>query len=448
MSRLNTHNSITTQRTHEGAPAKYLTPFQQLRRSVLSSLLWEDQFYEDGKSIAERVTELAKQVTPKDLSSLAIEAKEQFKLRHMPLLLAAVLCRTGSGRMDSLVSNTIERVICRADELSEFLAVYANINGVQPNALKKTISAQAKKGLARAFRKFDAYSLAKYDRDGPIKLRDVLFLCHARPKDKEQEETWKQLIAGTLPIPDTWEVALSAGVDKKETFERLLRENKLGYMALLRNLRNMVSANVDRQLIETSIRELNSQKILPFRFVAAAKAVPSLEPALDEAMIKSISELPKFSGKTMVLVDVSDSMNSPLSAKSDMTRMHAASALASIINSDQLQVFSFSTNVVEVPPRRGLAGVDAVINSQRHSSTRMAAAIKHVNQFGYDRLIVVSDEQSEDGIAGPLPGSKAYMINVASYQNGVGYGHEWINISGFSENVIKYIAEMEKANDI
>ena len=72
-----------------------------------------------------------------------------------------------------------------------------------------------------------------------MKLRDVLFLCHAKPKDEAQDATWKQLIGGTLPTPDTWEVALSSGADKKATWERLIAEKKLGALALLRNLRKI-----------------------------------------------------------------------------------------------------------------------------------------------------------------------------------------------------------------
>ena len=101
------------------------------------------------------------------------------------------------------------------------------------------LSGQVKKGLAAAFPKFDEYQLAKYDRGGPIKLRDVLFLCHAKPRDAAQAGVWKKLIWGRLTTPDTWEVALSSGADKREAWERLLRENKLGALALLRNLRNM-----------------------------------------------------------------------------------------------------------------------------------------------------------------------------------------------------------------
>jgi 60 kDa SS-A/Ro ribonucleoprotein len=70
-----------------------------------------------------------------------------------------------------------------------------------------------------------------------VKLRPVLFLFHAKPKDAEQAAVWKKLVENTLEPHDTWEVALSAGKDKRENFERLLREGKLGGPAVLRNLR-------------------------------------------------------------------------------------------------------------------------------------------------------------------------------------------------------------------
>jgi hypothetical protein len=120
------------------------------------------------------------------------------------LLLVREMARHASHR--ALVAETLARVIQRADELAEFVVIYWK-DGRQP------LSAQVKKGLAAAFVKFDAYQLAKYDRRAPVRLRDVLFLCHARPVDVTQEVLWKQLAEGTLPSPDTWEVGLSASTE-------------------------------------------------------------------------------------------------------------------------------------------------------------------------------------------------------------------------------------------
>ena len=271
-------------------------------------------------------------------------------------------------------------------------------------------------------------------------------MVRVKPTDKAQADLWQRLIDGNLEIPDTWEVNLSGGADKKETFERMLSEGKLGYMAVLRNLRNMIQSDVDKSLVRRAIIEGNKKRILPFRFVAAARYAPMFEPELDIAMQESIKELPKLDGKTIVLVDVSGSMDyGTLSRNSDMKPIDAAASLASIVNADDLRVFSFSEKIKEVPPRRGMSGVDAVIKSQTHSGTYLAEAIKQMNKIGYDRLIVITDEQSHDGVRPPLQGSKAYMINVSTNKNGVGY-REWVHIDGFSENVIRFISEYENFN--
>lgn len=438
MARLNVATR-NTKVTHEGAPAvPALSPINQLRRSVLSCLLWEDEFYEDGASIAKRIEESAAKVSPAALASLAVEARGTFNLRHAPLLLLDTLARTGSG--DKLVADTICRVIQRADELAELLAIHWR-NGKQP------IPAQMRKGLARAFGKFSEYQLAKYDRDGQVKLRDVLRLVRPKPGDDAQSALYKAVKERALKTPDTWEVALSGGADKKETFERLIREGKLGYFALLRNLRNMAQAGVDEDLINEAIvaRKGGAERILPFRYIAAARAAPQFEPALDIALQAAIKALPQLSGKTVVLVDVSGSMDERLSGKSDLTRMDAAAALAAILPCESLRVLTFSHHTVEVAPRRGMAGVEAVINSQDHGGTLLGQALETVSKIKHDRLVVITDEQSHDRVPDPSV-RNAYMINVGSYQNGVAYGKHWVHIDGFSEGVIRYIQELESAS--
>src|SRR5215472_12381552 len=185
MARLNLLNLNFGVRTHEWAPARLISYVMQLRRSALACLLWENQFYEDGVEIASRIAELVPKVEAEKVAALAIEAREQMKLRHAPLLLIREMARHKTHR--GLVAETLERVIQRADELSEFVAIYWK-DGRVP------LSGQVKKGLAAAFPKFDEYQLAKYDRGGPIKLRDVLFLCHAKPRDDKQAMMWKKLI--------------------------------------------------------------------------------------------------------------------------------------------------------------------------------------------------------------------------------------------------------------
>ena len=433
MARVNVGSTAYAGTTHEGAPARALTPEQELRRSVMACLLWEDSFYESGKSIADRIAALVSKVAPERVSAMAVEARSQMHLRHAPLLLVREMARHPSHRPH--VAATLETVIQRADELSEFVAMYWKDK-------KQPLAASVKKGLAKAFQKFDAYRLAKYNRDTPVKLRDVLFLSHAKPKDSEQGAIWKQLVDGTLPTPDTWEVGLSAAKDKHAEWTRLLIEQKLGALALIRNLRNMVDAKVDDSAIRTALRNMKPDRVLPFRFVAAARIMPRFVAELESAMLANLEGQASIPGMTFVLVDVSGSMDDQLSAKSDMTRIDAAAALGVFAREicESARVFTFSDKLVEVPAYRGLALVDGVHKSQPHSSTNLGAAIARLNQDRYDRIIVITDEQSHDRVGGP--NGKGYMINVATHKPGVGYG-PWFHIDGWSDKTLDYIRAVE-----
>ncbi len=435
MARLNLLNLAFGVRTHEGAPARNISPELQLRRSVLACLLWESQFYEDGVEIAGRIAELVPKVAAETVAALAVEGRERMKLRHAPLLLVREMARHKTHR--ALVSETLARIIQRADELAEFVAIYWK-DGRVP------LSGQVKKGLAAAFPKFDEYQLAKYDRGGPIKLRDVLFLCHAKPRDQAQADVWKKLVSGSLTTPDTWEVALSSGADKREAWERLLREQKLGALALLRNLRNMREVGVNEPLVLSALGSMSAVRVLPFRFLAAARYAPQWEEALEQTMLMCVAETEKLPGKTIVLVDVSGSMTAPLSRRSEMQRTDAAYGLAVLLReiAEKVAVYSFSDNLVEVPARRGFALRDAIDASQRHNSTQLGNAVEKLNRNEKcDRLIVITDEQAHDKV--PAPSGKGYLINVASYKNGVGYG-KWMHIDGWSEAVIEYIRALEQ----
>ena len=428
-------------RTHEGARARVITPEQSLRRTVLSCMLWEDEFYEDGVQIAGRMHELVPKVDAGKVAALAVEARERMKLRHAPLLLVREMARHATHR--ALVADTLTRVIQRADELSEFVAIYW-AGGRQP------LSAQVKKGLAAAFGKFDEYALAKYDRAGVVRLRDVLFLSHARPADEAQAALWKRLAENELATPDTWEVALSAAgrdeADKRAVWERLLAERKLGALALLRNLRNLHTAGVSEELVLSSLAALKTDRVLPFRFLAAARNAPQWEEALEAAMFRALEgRTAHLAGHTVLLVDVSGSMESALSNRSEMRRTDAAYGLAILLReiAEKVTIFTFSEAAKRVASRRGMALRDALDQSQSHSGTYLGKALKEVEaevREGWDRLVVITDEQSHDSV--PAPRGKGYLINVASNKNGVGYG-AWTHIDGWSEAVIDYIAELE-----
>ncbi|WP_439363283.1 TROVE domain-containing protein [Bradyrhizobium sp. DASA03005] len=435
-------NKIVRAFTREGARARRFTPEMELKRALMNCLLWEDQFYEDGVAIADRIKALVPKVAPERVAQLAIEAREVMKLRHAPLLVIREMARNEKHR--GLVADTLAQVIQRPDEMTELLAIYwADALGPMQQRKRQPVSAQVKKGLARALTKFDAYQLAKWDRDGAVRIRDVLFLVHAKPRDAEQAKVWKQLVDGELASPDTWEVSLSAGKDKRETFERLIAERKLGGLALLRNLRLMQTAQVPRETIAGAIEAMRTDRILPYRFITAARYAPDFEPELEAAMLKSVKDHVRLPGRTRLLIDVSGSMFATLSAQSEMTRAEAACGLAILAREicDEVEIFTFSDRVVKVPPRRGFALRDAIIDSQPHSGTWLGKAVAEIDRKG-DRLIVFTDEQSHDQV--PEPKARGTMVNVASYQHGVGHG-AWTRVNGFSEAVVAWIAASETA---
>lgn len=433
--KLNVPAVAETVLTHEGAQTYSMDPYCQLRRTVLTCMLWEPTFYETGDATAQRIADLVRVVEPGLVAGLACEARSRMQLRHVPLFLLRELARRkGCG---SFVEGALERVIQRADELSEFVAMYWKDK-------KQPLSAGAKRGLASAFWKFDEYRLAKYNRDSKVKLRDVLFMVHAKPKDAEQAALWKRLVDGTLFTPDTWEVELSAGKDKKGTFERLMQEGKLGGLAVLRNLRNMKEAGVNEGIIRQRLGH-GISRALPFRFITAARYAPQLEDALEAAMLKAIEGMRPLPGKTGLLIDVSGSMDAKLSTKSETTRMDAACGVAILLREvGSGPIATFSENLVEVPARRGFALRDVITHSQPHSGTYLGNAVRHIQPHcgGIDRLIVITDEQTHDTIPQAFT-DKAYIINMGNYQNGVGHRNGWTHIDGWSEAVIDYIREIE-----
>lgn len=452
--KINIAPKVQPQFTAEGGKAANIAYEPQLRRSVMACMLWEDEFYESGQSIAARIAELVSHCRPEFVAACAYHARTDMKLRHVPLLLVREMARLPKHK--ALVAKLLADCIQRPDEITEFLAIYWK-DGRQP------LSAQVKRGLAAAFQKFDEYALAKYDREGSVKLRDALFLCHSRPKDATSrwtklerkageprelsagERLYERIVKRELVTPDTWEVQLSAGADKRATFERLMAEKKLGALAFLRNLRGMGEAGVPQRSIADYAATLNVERILPFRFIAAARAVPQLEPILEPLMLKCLEGQLKLAGRTTLLVDVSGSMDGRISGKSDLRRVDAACGLAILLREvcEEVVIGTFSNNLVQVPPRRGFALRDAILQSQPHQGTYLAntlTTLHNVQNDSYDRIVVITDEQTHDGIVAPR--GKGYVIDVASNLNGVGYG-QWMHIDGWSEAVIDYLRTFE-----
>lgn len=444
--------SNTVVHTQEGAPAVKGTPFMQLLRTVMSCMLWEGTAYESGGEIAERIEELCQKCTRHEILMVACRAHKEYHLRHVPLFLivCALKYKRGEFETGQSIANAIEIVCTRPDQMTELLSLYwkQNLKFVKMNPVSCPLAKQLKLGLARAFGNFDEYQLAKYNRDGPVKLRDVLFLCHAKPKDEAQEKLWRRLIDGELKTPDTWEVRLSSGADKQQSFEQLLMSHKMGKLAILRNLRNMSQAGVSAELVKLELLR-NSKPMLPFAYLAAAAACPEWEATVDAAMQASMQNMAKLPGKTLVMVDVSGSMDAKLSDKSMLTRMTAACGLALLLREvcEEVFVYSFSNEAKAIPPRQGMALRDAIVGSQPHGGTYLGKALFDTltsHRFitnPINRLIVITDEQIGDKLPTIINCSK-YMLNIAPHQYGVAEG-DWVTINGFSEQSVRYIGMIE-----
>jgi 60 kDa SS-A/Ro ribonucleoprotein len=430
-------NVATPSFTYEGGKAFEINPFKQLRRTILSCMLFEDNFYENGIKCVDRIKALCAQCTCLEVLFLANESHFKYHLRHIPLLLIIEALKL--EKRPPKVAMVIYSIINRPDQMTDLLALYWKDG-------KKPLAHPLKRGLALAFTKFDEYQLAKYNRDDPIKLRDVLFLCHAKPANDTQAELWKRLINKELKIPDTWETRLSAGQDKKQTFVELLQNGKMGKLAILRNLRNMLDSGVDKQLVASELQR-NMKEMLPFQYLAAARECPQWEDIIDSSMIASCALKPMLQGKTVILIDVSGSMDAPLSTKSKMTRMDSACGLAILLREcvNEGIFLTFSEGLAVIPGRQGMALRDAIVNSQPHGSTHLGLALNIIKEkiTDFDRLIVITDEQTSDNIPEMKKG-KNYILNVGTYENGVGNTNQWTTISGFSEASIDYIREYEE----
>ena len=424
-----------------------------LRRVVLANLLWENNAYVDGNSTAEQIVKLIPLCRPIDVAKIAVEARTMQKLRHTPLFIVSEMCKYEGH--NKLVGEILPKIITRADMITDFLAIYWKADK------KRKISAQAKKGLAKSFGNFNEYQFAKYDRNADIKLRDVMFLVHPTP-EQGKEELYKAIANRTLATPDTWEVALSTGKDKKETWTRLISENKIGGLAMLRNLNNMVEANVSKDVIASGLANLKSSMLLPLDFLKASKMVNVFSREIEDAMIISYANLPKLPGRTLFIVDISGSMGSPISGKSGFARLEVACAMA-MLAVNQCESYELVATAGNDSTRRGAhehikypkKGFDVftqITDTRRKIGgggifTRQCIEWCGANIEGtFDRIIVFSDSQDCDGTNYiPKPyGKYNYICDVSSEKRGINYKGVWTaEISGWSENFLTFIAASE-----
>lgn len=434
------------------------TSIQKLRRITLANLLWENNAYIDGESVSDEISSIIPRCNPKDVADLAVECRTKQKLRHTPLFIVSEMCRYENMR--PYVKIILPQICTRADMLTDFLAIYWH----DTDKKSRPLANAAKIGLAESFHNFNEYKLSKYDRNAPIKLRDVMFLTHPKANNEYEQELFNKVANRTLKTPETWEVMLSAGADKKATWTKLITENKIGGLAMLRNISNMINAGVDRSVIESGLNNINNLMLLPLDYYKAnIESNNTFKHEIEDAMFRSYKNLPKLKGKTLLIIDISGSMGARLSSKSKYSRYDAAAATA-ICASQQCEDFTLmltggndcnrkeAHEIVKYPPR----GFDMMSRVQEASTnigyggifTRQCLEVA-AEELGtdFDRIIVFSDSQDCDieGHRIPAPFAKHnYIIDVSSELHGVNYKGIWdAEISGWSDQFLTYINALE-----
>lgn len=474
------------------------TEIQELTERVLTAFFGEEKHGESSDSSTDAIINLTRKLgktQPLFVAKLAILAREKFNLRTVPQVIAAELSRVHKG--DSMVSALLARVIQRPDEMTDIISYLSTVDGKtivnesgRKRKINKKIPNQVRKGIDIAFRKFSEYQLAKYSgKNKNVKLRDVLNLVHPTPSNPEQADLWKRLIEGNLKTPETWETSISAAgksdddVDdaKKMAWENLIVTKKLGYMAALRNIRNIIEANVSpeaHKMLQDYLSNENAvvnSKQLPFRFWSAYKIVNSLscsdelknayKRALNRAIFHSGKNFPRLHGNTVLVTDLSGSMQDKLSSDSDVSYMDVGAVLTAISVQfcDSVLALAFGEKVAQLnmdfSPDNTLDTVAKIKDVQRivgHSTNAhlvMDSLIK--NNVKADNIIFFTDCNFNGGSYTYAEKKYREQINNDVYIYSVnlsGRGitqHDPLNprnvfMSGWSENLLKFIAEYQE----
>ncbi|MBO4380183.1 MAG: TROVE domain-containing protein, partial [Muribaculaceae bacterium] len=469
----------------------------ELYTAVVTTSL-DDSFYERGGERVNRIVELIGKVQPMFVAQLAVYTRTVMNLRSVPLLLLVELARRHNG--DDLVSRAVEKTVNRADEIMELLMCYQWRNP-NPDSVKKLghLSRQIQVGLQKAFNKFDEYQFAKYDRDNlKVRLRDALFVVHPKAKNEDQQAIFDKIANRQLETPYTWETELSAlGQSKfltddmrndafRQKWKELIHSCRLGYMALLRNLRNILNAGVaynDISVVTERIsdaQQVAKSKQLPFRFLSAYREIEGIQSlytktvmdSLEKAVRHSSANVEGFDENTRVLIaaDVSGSMNNPISRNSTIKYYDIGLLLAMLMQSRCKSVisgiFGDSWKPVNVPSNNILMATEKLrqFMNEVGFSTNGHLAIDWLIEHNtvVDKVMMFTDMQMWDSYYGDAsleaswnrykqiaPDAKLYLFDL------VGYGLAPLRIvkpdvyliAGWSDRIFDILSAVDKGED-
>lgn len=438
-----------------GGSAFSMNPEMELVHAVLTTFL-ENKFYESGDERLVRIQNLVKQNKAEFVAKLAIVARLEFNLRSVTHVLIGELAKTHKG--DSLVKDTIVKCAVRPDDLIE-IAAYCG----------KPMPKQVKRGIRNAILKYDRYKLAKYKGEGKdYTLVDLFNLTHPKVQhaNKEQKKAWKDLMTGNLASFDTWETEISNTKDKKKAWSNLVLEDKLGYMALLRNLNNLIKNDVSDKVIAKAIKKLTDEKEvknskqLPFRFTTAYINVQGnrkLTDAISVAMDLSVSNTPELKGKTLIAVDSSGSMSGDPMEKASI---FGATLIKANENAD---LILYDTTVKELAVSSRIPVIDLAETIKREAmgggtETSLVFRYAHQKAKKYDRIIIISDNESwnEHSVQSIYNEYKTatetdpfvYAIDIQGYGTKDITGGRVFHLCGWSNRLLDFVGAIEKGDSL
>lgn len=437
-----------------GGSAFKMNAEQELAHAVLASFL-DNKFYESGDERLERIVTLCSKVSIEYLSQLAYFTRKECHMRTTPIVLLGEMAKLHSG--NSLVWQSIERTIERVDDMTELAAYF---DGKLPS--------QVKRGLRRAILKFNRYQLAKYKGSKKsLKLVDLFNITHPNVNfaNEEQKQAWADLMKGKLASTDTWESVISASTDKQHDWEKLVHEDKLGYMALLRNLNNLIKNDVSKETLNLVAKRLvdpervRKSKQLPFRFATAYNNVEDsviLRDAISEACDLSLENFDTLDGKTLIALDCSGSMGSDFS---DPFGKGALFAGALFKKSEDVDFILYDTSVYKASASRRTPILDIVNGLSANGGGTNTSLVFDYCVLGrkvYDRIIIISDNESWiDDTQGNknlymqmAPETHIFCIDIQGYGTKDVTGKNTHYISGWSDSVLQHIKYAEMGSGL
>lgn len=464
MSKFNqTKTMKTTNRS--GHVAYDMKDKDKLVTMVLTTFFNESKYYGDNSNELVQLAEKVATNEPRFVSNLAIYARKEMHLRSVSHVLTSVVAHTVESK--PFIRETVMGVTERADDITEIMACYLSMYGKPvPNGLKK--------GLNDAMKKFNAFAFSKYNGGNKdIKFRDVLRICHPKVDTDKQSQTFRMILDDTLPVAKRWETELSARGNTKEVWEELIEENRIGYMAALRNLRNIINAtpsNIQKVYDKlTNKEEVLKSKQLPFRFLSAYKNLPSgattkVRDVLEDACEYSIDNLPKIPGKTVIAIDASGSMWSTISYKSDVRCDQIALMLGLMANKlcEEAIVYAFDTKIRELTISHRSGIIQTTLSSVfGGGGTDLTLPLRRMinNDIVADRLIMISDNEINSSWKGFAKTCQSYadqyrdQVNPDLWVHAIdlqGYGtQQFIGdrtniIAGWSEKILEFIMLAEQ----